>query len=391
MSMRTTPSERRVDRQSVQIVNDLESLAEVPRSGPDVLALGSDLKSTICRMRGRTAWVGSPIGNLTDPIVFRRFGSLVADASRVLGLPDIVACDKHPGFLSTQYARSMDGMTISVQHHHAHIAAVMAENGADSVVGVCCDGVGWGPDGAAWGCEILHCDKGYYERLGHLQYFSLFGNDAAAIETWRPAAALIRQAFGAEWRSHLVPAFERVPRENLDLFESAAARQLATIPSSSLGRVFDGVSFLLGLCDRNSSEARAAILLERTADSRSVDSYPYETTLESGSIRMSLAPAIRAMVRDINAATTAGLIAARFHETIARMLTASAILGCDLRNVETVALAGGCFANRRLLKLVDLYLSRRGVRILKNKSVSCGDAGLSLGQAYVAAQPERVV
>jgi hydrogenase maturation protein HypF len=332
-----------------------------------------------------------PLSNLTDPIDYRQFVADVKTADDMLGIPDIVAHDCHPMYMTTHLAQSLGRRTVSVQHHHAHIAAVMAEYGAESnVVGVCCDGVGWGTDGAAWGGELLFCHCGRFERLGHLEYFPLFGHDAAAIETWRPAAALLKQAYGSDWRNRLTPPCEHVPSAHLDLFESATASNVSATATSSLGRVFDGVSFLLGLCDRNGTEAQAASALERAADVGDFESYPYETTVVAGSIRMSLAPSIRALVRDVAAAKSVGVIAARFHETIARMLTASALLGCDLRNVDTVALGGGCFANRRLLSLVDRYLSLHGVRTLKNKTVSCGDAGLSLGQAFVASQLERV-
>ena len=143
------------------------------------------------------------------------------------------------------------------------------------VIGLACDGTGYGTDGAVWGCEVLHCDPGSFTRLGHLDYFPLVGGDLAAVETWRPAAALLRQAYGENWRREASAVFDAVPTRQLDMFEQQAAAGANAPPSSSLGRVFDAVAFLLGLCDRNRHEAEAAMAVEATAGSGEIEPRAY--------------------------------------------------------------------------------------------------------------------
>jgi hydrogenase maturation protein HypF len=262
----------------------------------------------------------------------------------------------------------------------------MVEHGLEEpVVGVCCDGVGYGTDGAAWGCEIMACDAVDFERLAHLEYFPLVGGDAAAIHTWRPAAAMLARAYGPEWREHLPPVFDRVRKEELDTFESAMAADVNAPLTSSLGRVFDAVSFMLDLCDRNDEEAQAAIALESAASKRSVEPYPYGTTTCNGSFQLSLSPMVRAIVQDLQANRSIGTMAARFHETAARMLSASAVMGSSISGVPTIVVSGGCFANRRLLHRFTELVETRGLTVRAPARVSCGDAGLALGQAAVAA------
>ncbi|MFH1418954.1 MAG: hypothetical protein ABII12_11805 [Planctomycetota bacterium] len=352
-----------------------------------VLAMGGELKSSLCLLSGATARMSEPLGSLSDPEEYRRYDRLVEkvmtdDACR----PEVVAHDLHPQYVSTLRAQRLELPTIAVQHHHAHIVSVIADMGHDGpVVGICCDGVGYGTDGAAWGCEIMACDASGFERLSHLRYFPLIGGDAAAIHTWRPAVALLEQAYGPQWRENLPPAFARVPPADLDVVEAALSRKVNAPLSSSLGRVFDAVSFMLGLCDKNEHEAQAAIALEAAASGHSVEPYAYETITSDGSLTISVAPMVRALVRDLRAERSICTMSARFHETVARMLAAGAVMGCEVSGVSTVALSGGCFANRRLLGRLTERLTDRGLTVLVSRRVSFGDDGLSLGQAFAAA------
>jgi len=359
----------------------------IRKSPVRVLALGGELKSTFCLYAGREAFLSEPVGDLTDPRTFRRYLSDIERASAAIGFtPQLVAHDLHPQYVSTCHARTLGVPSIAVQHHHAHIVSVMADWSLDkTVVGVCCDGVGLGTDGAAWGCEVLLCDAASFKRSGHLSYFPLVGGDAAAIDTWRPAAALVRQAHGGAWRSTSACAFHKLPDDTLDAFEQQLDAGLNAPMSSSLGRVFDAVSFLLGLCDRNEHEGQAAIALDAAAADGEFEAYPYETTVASGTINMSLSPAIRSIIKDIKTRTHVSEISARFHETIARMLAATAQLVCDGGGTSTVVLSGGCFANQRLAARVRVLLERRHLKVFAARRVSCGDAGLALGQAMAAA------
>ncbi len=359
----------------------------IRKSPVPVLALGGELKSTFCLYAGREASLSEPLGDLTDPRTFRRYLSEIERASAAVGFaPQLVAHDLHPQYVSTCHARTLGMPTIAVQHHHAHIVSVMADWCLDKpVVGVCCDGVGYGTDGAAWGCEVLLCDAAGFERSGHLDYFPLVGGDAAATDTWRPAAAMVRQAHGEAWRSTAACTFKNMAENTLDAFEQQLGAGLNTPMTSSLGRVFDAVSFLLGLCDRNEHEGQAAIALDNAAADGMFDAYPYETTAAAGTIRMSLSPAIRSIIKDVKTRTHVSEISARFHETIARMLAATADLVCERGETSTVVLSGGCFANQRLSARVRELLERRHLKVFSPRRVSCGDAGIALGQAVAAA------
>lgn len=358
-----------------------------------VLALGAELKSSVCLYAGHSALIHDRLGNLTDPIAYRQYALAIDRLISTTGIrPRIVAHDLHPLYISSQYAQGATVRRVAVQHHHAHVAAVAADCDVwGPVVGICCDGVGMGADGAAWGCEILLCDGGTFRRFGHLEYLHLIGGDAAAIENWRPAAALLYQTFGKYWRAHLPPSFSEIPCESLNVADRTFERRLDTHWTSSLGRVFDGVSFLLGLSRRNDASSVAALALERVAVADAVAPYPYETTLIGGSVRMSMTSITRAVMRDIQAGTTPGVVSARFHETIARMLAASAKLACELGRCSRVVLAGGCFVNKFLRTRVTERLSAQRLQVLTPRRVSFGDENIALGQAVVAAAMENEV
>ncbi len=358
-----------------------------------VLALGAELKSSVCLYAGRSAFIHDRLGNLTDPVSYRQYANAIDRLLSTTGIrPRILAHDLHPLYISSQYAQGSTVKRVAVQHHHAHVAAVAADCGVSGpMVGVCCDGVGMGTDGAAWGCEVLLCDGGRFRRFGHLDYFHLIGGDAAAVENWRPAAALLYQVFGNNWRAHLPASFSELSGESLSVADRTFSRKLDTHWTSSLGRVFDGVSFLLGLSQRNDASSVAAVALERAAVADAVAPYPYETTMIGGCVRMSMTSITRAVMRDIQAGATAGVISARFHETIARMLAASATLACAFGRCSRVVLAGGCFVNKILKSRVTERLSAQRLQVLTPLRVSLGDENIALGQAVVAAAMENEV
>lgn len=361
--------------------------------GTSVLALGAENDSSFCLCEGRLAQLSAPLGKLTEPDAYRRFVKAIAGVVSARGDKiQIVAHDLHPLYLTTQLSRQIRIPAVSVQHHHAHLVSVMADWGiTQPMMGLCCDGVGYGDDGAAWGCELMHFTRERYERIGHLEYFPLIGGDRAAVENWRPAAALLRQALGNSWRQNLPPSFVGLSNNALMLVDAtapggeSAARTHNAPMTSSLGRVFDGVSYLLGLCERNDEPAQAAIALESAADIGSYDPYPYAIRVSSGMIQMSLAPAIRALVRDQKCGASTGWISARFHETVASMLATAVRTACESEGRSAVVLSGGCFANARLRRGVVSRLENFRLRVYLPRRLSVGDAGLSLGQAVIAA------
>ena len=392
------PEDRTVSREPVACAPGSDRRARV-------LAVGGELKSTVCLLNGNEAVLSEHLGDLTQPETFRHYMHAVERLEQLCGFqPDLVACDMHPRYLTTEYARRLGRPLAPVQHHHAHIASVMAEWGAAGpVVGLACDGTGYGTDGAVWGCEVLVCQRGEFERVGHLEYFPLVGGDRAAIETWRPAAALVRAAYGEKWREVwsairlLRPAGAPAATPNDDelrVFEQQIVRAVNAPPTSSLGRVFDAVSFLLGLCDENRHEAEAAMALEAAAGERtaSVTPLPYHVTTAGDAVQLSLVPTVRAIVEARLAQKDAPALAARFHETVARMLCDAARAVCAARGLAKVALSGGCFANRWLLTRLIEALESSGLRVLYNRHVPAGDGGVALGQAFVASwHSERVL
>ncbi len=378
-------------------------VATPPDSAARILALGGELKATVCLLSGSEAILSEHLGDLTRPETYRHYVQAIERLRQLFDFsPQVLACDMHPRYLSTEYARQLGLPTVAVQHHHAHIASVQAEWGeAGPVIGLACDGTGFGTDHAVWGCELLLCERGEYRRLGHLEYCPLVGGDVAALETWRPAAAWLRAAYGQDWVERFrslvakqrhaqrveIDADKLLPGEqHLPALAKQIERGVNCPPTSSLGRVFDAAAFLLGLCYRNRHEAEAAMALEALAGQAPADAYPFELINDdAGRMHWSLRPTIRAMVEDCLSDTASSVVAARFHETITQMLATGARLAARQRSVRKVALSGGCFANRRLLTRLVETLEADGFTVLYHRCVPCGDGGLSLGQAWVAA------
>jgi hydrogenase maturation protein HypF len=364
--------------------------------GRRILAVGGELKSTVCLLNRGEATLSEHLGDLTNPAAYRHFVQAIDRLKQLAGFePEAIACDLHPRYLSTEYAHRCGLPIVAVQHHHAHIASVMAEWGdLGPVIGLSCDGTGYGTDGATWGCEVLLCERGDFERIGHLEYFPLVGGDLAASETWRPAAALVRAAFGDRWRGVWSDALlsggrgRGTPGDDVAVFERQVLRGINAQPTSSLGRVFDAVAFLLGLCDRNRHEAEAAVAVEAAAAEHVGPVTPFSFAADAVGERVvvSLVPMIRELVPTCGVDKSAvPLLAARFHETISQMLATSARLAATPRGVARVALSGGCFANRLLLARVVELLEADGFTALYQREVPGGDGGLALGQAFVAA------
>lgn len=375
-------------------VPEVIEVAGAARDVPPILAVGGELKSTVCLLDGGRALVSEHLGDLTNGDAYRHFTEAVERLSVLYEFkPRVVARDLHPGYMSSAYAAGVDARRVGVQHHHAHVASVMAETGeAGPLIGLACDGAGYGTDGAVWGCEVLLCARGEFERLGHLDYFPLVGGDAAAVETWRPAAALLRGAWGRDWQARVRAASPLVMRRlarlgdtRLSVFESQAERGLNAPPTSSLGRVFDAAAYVLGLCERNSYEGEAAMAVEAAALEAPGVPRSLPCDVAGGEpIRMSAGRLIQGLVTGIGDGVGVPVLAAQFHEALARMLAGAAASAAVGRGIGTVALSGGCFANRLLLSRVTELLEERGLRALWNQRVPAGDGGLSLGQAYVA-------
>lgn len=371
--------------------HDVPVTIEVPvRAAVPIIALGAELKNTVCLLDGPIARVSEAFGELGKVDSYRRFLTYAERLCREHhDTGYALAHDMHPVFLTTELARRCSANErIPVQHHHAHVASCMAENGVDgTIIGLSCDGTGYGADGAIWGCEVLICDYADFRRWAHLAYFPLPGGDTAAVETWRPALSLGRQTLGDDLPEHVQSLFAGIDSSALRIVEGMLARGFNCVETSSLGRLFDAVAFLTGLCMRNEQEGQAAVLLELAArDSEHQAPYPHRLLGNDGQYRIDLAPSLRCLCADLEANIPVEVVSRRFHETVADALAHAAIKASQETDIRSAALSGGCFFNRLLTDRITEKLVEGGFdRILRHRCISCGDAGLSLGQAVVAA------
>jgi hydrogenase maturation protein HypF len=358
----------------------------LPVEAPEpVLACGSSLKNTFCVTRGSQAFVSHHVGDLDDYSTLRSFIDGIAHLTNLLDVePRVLAHDLHPDYPSTRYAMDRpDARLVPVQHHHAHIASCLADNGEHGpVIGVAFDGVGLGTDGTAWGGEFLVADLTGFTRAAHLAPVAMPGGDAAARQPWRMAAA------------HLHTAYDGQPPADLDVVRRqgrrwgqvlAAAQAGVNAPlTSSAGRLFDAVSALLGVRDEVTYEGQAAIDLEHAADPDETGSYLLPVS-DDPVATVQVAHLVRSVTEDLLRGTAVPVLAARFHNALADMVLDVCSRLRDRHGLGTVALSGGVFQNALLLgRCLDL-LEAGGFRVLTHRQVPPNDGGLSLGQAAVAA------
>jgi hydrogenase maturation protein HypF len=351
-----------------------------------VLACGAELKHTFCLAKGGHAFVSQHVGDLENYETFRSFTEGVEHFGRLFAVePEVVAHDLHPEYLSTKYAAELDGVELEgVQHHHAHVAACLADNGEPGpVIGVAFDGLGYGTDGTIWGGELLVADLEGFRRAGHLETVPMPGGTAAIREPWRMAAAWLDAALGG-----LVPERLAVVGRNLDRWERvvALARSGTASPTtSSAGRLFDAVAAILGVRDAVNYEGQAAVELEQLADPGEASAYPAGLVeAGAGQLRLQGADLVRAVVEELEAGVAAPVIAARFHNGLARATVAACGTLRKATGLEAVALSGGVFQNLLLLERMVTGLEQRGFRVLVHSRVPPNDGGISLGQAAVA-------
>lgn len=360
---------------------------------PPILAVGAELKNTFCLTRDRYAFVSHHIGDLENYETLLSFEQSVSHYERLFRIkPEKIACDLHPDYLSTRYAEeracSDDLPLVSIQHHHAHIAACMAENGLpgdEPVLGVSFDGTGFGDDGAIWGGEILLSDFQGYQRLAHLAYVPLPGGDLAVKEPWRMALAWLEHA-NIAWEKDLPPVKYAISNQQsrfptLDILRHQLASGINAAPTSSVGRLFDAVAALCGIRSIVNYEAQAAIELEAISEENTSGWYSFE--LQNGIIEA--APVIRAIVDDMRCGQSTHVIGQRFHNSVAKMVQQV----CEAFSVETgtrkVVLSGGVWQNIRLLSLTYNLLRRDNYEVTIHHQIPANDGGLSLGQAVIAA------
>ncbi len=408
-----------IERGTSQLVRRARSYAPYPIRLPfktrQVLGCGAEEKNTFCLTKDNYAFVSQHIGDMENMETLEHFGDTVSLYKRLFHIePEIVACDLHPDYLATKYAQELGatGMKlVPVQHHHAHIASCLADNGLEApVIGVSFDGTGMGADGNIWGGEFLFADYHSYRRAGHLEYLPLPGGDAAVKKPYRTAigyiltllgedaldavAATLNQVKGKESQ---LASIGRVTEVEMEVIKRQIERKLNSPVTSSMGRLFDAISALLGVRGEIDYEGQAAVELEMAAYSSVLstsvndeaissaqESYPYRIVEDKGIRIVRLKDLLSAVMEDLQHGVSRGRISVKFHNTIARMVNEVCRLIADETGITQIALSGGVFQNRLLLRRSISLLESNGFQVFTHRQVPCNDGGISLGQAVIA-------
>jgi hydrogenase maturation protein HypF len=353
------------------------------RFAREVLACGAELKNTFCLARGDHAFISHHIGDLENLETLRSFEHGIEHFKRLFNLrPEVIVHDLHPEYISTKYAMALDDelVKVGVQHHHAHIASCMADNGVDGeVIGVAMDGLGFGTDGRLWGGEFLVADFARAERVAHLEYTRMPGGMKAIREPWRMAMSYLHRALGDEVFDLDLDFVRRRDRRVWARLRQIIEQGMNSPETSSMGRLFDAVASLTGMRDVAHYEGQAAIELEMMADESQGGSYEFDY---SGEI-IEPGPVIRDIVADLIRRIPATVIAAKFHNAVASLIFQVARRIRAERKLHRVALSGGVFQNRLLLKRTTRLLESTGFEVLTHSRVPPNDGGLALGQAVV--------
>ncbi len=356
---------------------------------PPILAVGGELKNTICVSKGRHAFLSQHVGDLENIESYRFFEEAIAHVKKVLEIePKIVAYDLHPDYFSTKWAlRQSNLLPIGVQHHHAHIASCMAENHVDGrVIGFALDGTGYGTDGQIWGGEALVCGYDSFERHAHFEYVAMPGGAAAIHEPWRMAVSYLAHHFGRTWLDWQIPFVQQL-NKNKALFTVQMIEKRVNSPlTSSCGRLFDAVAALAGVRQEINYEAQAAIELEMAINESGCEE-PYVLDLERQEDRwiISTRRMFESVVSDLEGNKPVSVISQRFHDGLVNVLVRIAHLMRERTWLEQVCLSGGTFHNAYLLEKLSARLRAEGFQVFTHSEVPAGDGGLSLGQVLVAA------
>lgn len=347
------------------------------------LAVGGELKNTFCLTREHYAFLSQHIGDMENVEVYESFEQGVEHLSRLFRVkPELVAHDMHPGYFTTKYAEGIsDVPRVAVQHHHAHIAACMADNGlADrKVIGLSFDGTGYGIDGRIWGGEVLLASYADFERVAHLEYLPLPGGDAATHHPWRIAVGYA-EALGLDIEG--LPFLQSLDAQAVDVVRRQVQKKLNAPETSSMGRLFDAVACLTGIRNDVTYEAQAAMELEVLSKSSLVTAIPYPFEVEGENIRVG--ELLRHVIDDVRKNKSAGFIGARFHQTLCAMALKTSQLVREKFGINEVALSGGVWQNQVLLDLARTALTHDDFIVFTHQQTPANDGGLALGQAAVA-------
>ena len=328
-----------------------------------ILACGADMKGAFALAKGRDAYLFDGFGDLSDLDNFTRYEKAVGGAEKKLNIrPQIVACDLHPGYFSTQFAENRDSDPFKVQHHEAHIASAIIDNGiSGEVLGAAFDGTGYGPDGNIWGGEFFTGNAKSFERIAHLKYIPMPGGEACIKEPWRMAASYLYSVFGS------VKGYDK---KRWAILKNMIDRKINSPLTSSMGRLFDAAGSIILNKEKASFEAELPIALEKMAATDIDDSYRSDDS----------ADIIKGIIRDIEKKVAAGIISAKFHNSIAAMILSAA----KRSKMKNVLLSGGVFQNRYLKDRAIRLLSSNDFKVYTHSNIETNDSGIPIGQVSIA-------
>jgi hydrogenase maturation protein HypF len=360
----------------------------LPAPQRSVLALGAELKTVVCLTREDRAFLSQHIGDLKNAATLQSLEDTVSHLERILDIrPEVVAHDLHPDYLSSVFAAGLKEVRLEpVQHHHAHMASCMAENGLEGEsIGVVYDGVGYGLDGTIWGGEFLLGDYRAFRRVGHFRTVAMPGGDAAVREPLRMALSYLFDAYGEGLYGKPIPCLAQVNDRERQIYLKMLRQGINSPLTSSCGRLFDAVSAMLDVRSRVSYEGQAAIELEALAEGADTDEiYPYSIISANGSLILDMRPIIEGVVSDIEISEPGAVIARRFHNTVAMSTTDLCVKIREATGVNRVVLSGGSFQNKLLTNGIFNGLSDEGFEVFTHRLAPPNDGGLSLGQAVIA-------
>lgn len=383
----------RVSSGRVQQLRRSRGFVPVPvaleRESKPILAVGGELKNTVCVVRAGEAFLSQHIGDLENLESYKFFGEAVEHLQRILEVqPKVVAYDLHPDYFSTKWALGLpDVELVGVQHHHAHIAACMAENHLDGkVIGIALDGTGYGTDEAIWGGEVLLADYSAFERAAHLEYVPLPGGAAAIREPWRMAVSYLVKHYGKELGGLKLSFVQALDPSRLLIVLQMIDREINSPRTSSCGRLFDAVAALAGVRSTINYEAQAAIELEMAGhESTDEGAYPFDLLPDGSGWQIGTRPLFEALLRDLAARSEVKDISRRFHRGLAMLFAGLSEKIRESSKLNRVCLSGGCFQNSLLLGMLLGALRERSFEVYFHAEVPAGDGGVSLGQALIAA------
>jgi len=349
----------------------------------NIFATGGELKNTLCLGKDNSAILSPYIGDMKNLETSEFFESTLRRFKKLFRVqPELITCDMHPDYFTTKFAESLGLPLMKIQHHHAHIASVLAEHHIDDkVIGISLDGTGYGTDGKIWGSEFMVCDMNEYRRHFHFDYMKLPGGEKAIKEPWRIALWFLNKLKGNSLETKKYEFLRSIPNDHIELVLQAIQKGINVPESCGAGRLFDSVSALLNVCTINRYEAEAPMRLEAIIQQGITDWYPilFESTIPLDQL-------IAYILEDMDNKLSPGIISAKFHNTIIQLILEGAKRIRSTTGIIKVALSGGIFQNRYILEHTENLLEENGFKVFTNLQVPMNDGGISLGQLAIAAK-----